>query len=525
MPELYSRMDDANWLTPSIADILEQGAPPPGGDGSIRDYMLTIQRELADLETPAKIINVRSMPSYTLYVARPETVGRLGNRRTVTPQEIRRSLARIAESHSDWLLGFIPRLQEDENSVGILLRTSAHRPLSLRRLLVRGNFRAAPAFHSFTLGITLEQNLIVRDFTTTPHLLIVGADNAKLHFLRSLLLTLVLLNTPSELRIIMAGRGVDNLKALIASPHSLGRIVNEGQSLQKILDGLATEARRRAEVFEELGVNTLDEYNAATRETKRSHLPHILVVLDAVTDPEWDDIRSSLQESLLRFINSQQDYGIHFFVTIPDPDQEKTIQQAIHTHVVMRAHARGFADQVPDFHPSLLRFVDAMVLEHQGDRNTITPVELCSTSNTELINGIAYWQQTRQQRQLETRPDNPISGRTGVTDLLSFPEPGEEALTPPTRELTGTHAASSAPTVTQDVVQPSQATTQTAPTEVPDISANAIALAAYLGWLSPGALTDIFGISRDYAEILIEHLKSQGVLEQAPHPTPRFLRR
>jgi len=105
MPELYSRTDDAGWLTPSIADVLEQGAPPPGGDGSIRDHMLTIQRELADLETPAKIINVRSMPSYTLYVARPETIGRLGSRRTVTPQEIRRSLARIVEQHPDWALG------------------------------------------------------------------------------------------------------------------------------------------------------------------------------------------------------------------------------------------------------------------------------------------------------------------------------------------------------------------------------------------------------------------------------------
>jgi len=77
MPQLFSRMDDANWLTPSIADILDQGATPPGGDGSIRQFMLQLQEELGTLGTPARIVNVRPTPSYTLYVARPDAVGRL----------------------------------------------------------------------------------------------------------------------------------------------------------------------------------------------------------------------------------------------------------------------------------------------------------------------------------------------------------------------------------------------------------------------------------------------------------------
>src|SRR5687768_16415202 len=98
MPELYSRMDNVNWLTPAIADILDQGANPPGGtgSGSIREHMLTIQRELSDLETPARIVNVRSSPSYHLFVARPEMVGRMGNRSQVTPEAIEKSIEKIA---------------------------------------------------------------------------------------------------------------------------------------------------------------------------------------------------------------------------------------------------------------------------------------------------------------------------------------------------------------------------------------------------------------------------------------------
>ena len=74
MPELFSRMDDLNWLTPSAADILDQGAPPPGGDGSIRERMLMIQHELDELDTPARIVNVRSTPSYTFPFSTSEFV-------------------------------------------------------------------------------------------------------------------------------------------------------------------------------------------------------------------------------------------------------------------------------------------------------------------------------------------------------------------------------------------------------------------------------------------------------------------
>lgn len=520
MPELYSRTDDAGWLTPSIADILEQGAPPPGGDGSIREHMLTIQRELADHETPAKIVNVRSMPSYTLYVARPETIGRLGNRRAVTPQEIRRSLAKIAEQHPDWAIGFIPKLEDDETALGILLRTAAHRPLSLRRLLVRSSFRTAPAFHSFTLGITLEQNLIVRDLRTVRHLLVIGKDNAKIHFLRSLLLTLLVLNTPSEVRVIMAGRGVENLKALIASPHSLGRTVNQAEALYKILIGLQAEAERRRRVFAEHNVGDIDEFNAAAKEHHKSTLPRIVVVIDSLADAEWETAEYNIMAHIQSLLDISADIGLHFVLTMPEINDYQALRQRIHTHIIMRSVAKGLIDQIPDFHPSLLRFVDAVIAEYNHNRITMTPVELCSTTNNELINAVTYWQQNRLQRRQELQTDLPFSGRTGVTDLLSLPGSlEEEGLT-----STLTNSQPSANTPTPEPALASAALTPK-PSNGLQLAPNAIALAAYLGWLSAGALEDVFMIDSEYAAQLLEQLKREGILEDSPYPTPRFLRR
>lgn len=523
MPELYSRTDDTGWLTPSIADILEQGAPPPGGDGSIREHMLAIQKDLADLETPAKIVNVRSMPSYTLYIARPETVGRLGSRRAVTPQEIRRSLAKIAEQHPDWAIGFIPKLEDDDSALGILLRTAAHRPLSLRRLLVRGSFRTAPAYHSFTLGITLEQNLIVRDLHTVRHLLVIGKDNAKIHFLRSFLLTLLVLNTPSELRVIMAGRGVENLKALIASPHSLGRTVNQAEALHKILIGLQAEAERRHRVFEEYKVQTIDAFNAAAKEHHKSTLPRIIVVIDSLADAEWEAAEYNIMTHIQSLLDISADIGLHFVLTMPEMNDYQALRQRIRTHVIMRSVAKALVDQIPDFHPSLLRFVDAVIAEYDQDRVTMTPVELCSTTNNELINAVTYWQQNRLQRRQEQQVDLPVSGRTGVTDLLALPGSLEEEdalnLTPSADPLVSVPATSAPSQAAPPAHQPPQPSTRL------QLMPNAVALAAYLGWLSAGVLEDVFMIDSEYAAQLLEQLKRDGILEDSPYPTPRFLRR
>lgn len=530
MPELYSRMDELNWLTPSIADILEQGAPPPGGDGSIRDHMLTIQRELADMETPAKIINVRSMPSYTLYVAKPETVGRLGSRRTITPQEIRRSLARVAEAHPDWLLGFMPRMQEDEQSIGILLRTNQHRPLSLRRLLVRGNFRTAKHYHAFTLGITLEQELVVSDLERTKHLLIVGSDNAKTHFLRSILLTLILLNTPSELRLILAGKGGENFKALLATPHALGRFVTQADGLEKILEGLTAEVNRRRIVFDEIGATNVDSYNQLAKEANKPSLPRILVLIDSLNDPDWQPSIKVIVAYLERILKEGSPFGIHLMLVTQDLESFEPLRSLITTHAIMRTSAKMLTDQVPDFHPSLLRFIDAFIIEKSTTDQKILPVELSSTTSNELVSAVTYWQQNRQQRQEDSPTNANISGKTGITELLQSPDDIPALMPDKTPEKSSPLTRATAILLDRDtqpieVASPEIITSEneTAHTRPDTLLHQATALSAYLGWVSVGVLTDVLHISPQVAFNLLQQLKQKGIIENSDSPAPRFI--
>lgn len=565
MPELFSRMDDLNWLTPSAADILDQGAPPPGGDGSIRERMLMIQHELDELDTPARIVNVRSTPSYTLYIAKLGTIGQTNNRRVISPNEIKDSLKTIAENHKDWLLGFIPQLRQDDSAIGILLRTSEHRPISLRRLLVRSQFRKHESTFSFVLGVTLEQQMLIENLANVGHILVVGNDNAKQHFIRSSLLTMVMLNTPSELRVAIAGASSDAYKYLIGAPHALGRVLASPSDGQRLMDGLVKEIQRRKQSISDENATNIEDFNTKTANSNKPRIPRILLILDALTDENWQENKDLWEQSLTTLLTEGANVGIHVIFTVDDETRLSLPQSAINQiklKVITRASSKDISTSIPDFHASLLRFVDAFITYPQSRKSEITPVELCAISNAEIKKVVEYWRQMSKQRFQEIQVAK-TGGQTGVTSILNAdkvetqeqnippapptPEtPSVATLTRATQKL-GAELATMvveideeetveiAQLVKEEIIP--QVTTEVEPvvadnpvvenqTEVSMVSEKlfwqSIALSAYLGWISRGALCDVLDLTSDEADQLLAKLKAEEFVEDAEYPVLRF---
>ena len=562
MPELFSRMDNLNWLTPAIAEILDQGSKPPGGDGSIRERMLMIQRELDELDTPARIVNVRSTPSYTLYIARPENIGRLTNRRTVSSEEIKQSLKVISENHKDWLLGFMPQLRDDDSAVGILLRTDQHRPISLRRLLVRSIFRKHPSTLAFVLGITLEQQLIVDSIDEVGHILVVGADNAKQHFIRSTLLSLIMLNTPSELRVAIAGEGSNAYKYIVGAPHALGRILTSPSEGQRLIDGLVKEIQRRQQSFSDEGTTNIVNYNNLAKQQGKAELPRIVLILDSLTDSTWRSQATKWLASLSELLVKGSKVGIHLIITVDDEnnlDLSSTILNELRLRVVTRTASKDIGTSIPNFHASLLRFVDAFVI-NKGEQNDdqITPVELCAISNAEIKNVVEYWRQMSKQRYQDIQAST-ASNKTGITGVLTPPpELDRESATPPTPPTPEKPSVSTLTRATQaietqittrsepstDVKKPSEEIpavtvksdhdttiqeTETQETEQTSLDSviihQATALSAYLGWINQEALCNILNVSTEQANEILDQLQQQHIVEEASYPTLRFVRK
>ena len=506
MPQLLSRMDDINWLTPSIADILEQGPPPPGGDGSIRENILWLQQQLMERDTPTRVINVRPTPSYTLFIARLEANTR--NRRKLTTNDVKRSLGQIAEDRKDWRFGFIPQLTDIPDAFGILLRTEQHKALSLRRLLVRTTFRDHTSTMAFAVGNTLEQRLIVEDLAEIGNLLVCGTDSSKRHFLYSLLLTLITLNTPGEIRLVLAGRSVEQFSALTEAPHTLGRLLYSPQEAGPLFDGLVKELGRRRAWMQDESIDNIAAYNLILKDKGQTRVPRIVVALDSLSDDEWIKSPDAWHKDLITVLQDGGKSGIHVIVTANHAEPDDTTAEILDylPHRLMtRSEATPYLNNLENFHGSLLRFIDAAYVT--GDE--VIPVELCAISSEEVHNTITYWQHIESQRNQETRRA-PVSGRTGVTSVLN--NPVSIATSEDQRLLEVDDGP--VPIGAADV-----------PTTQPSISLNqAQALAAYLGWIGIGPLQDILGMSQEEAMRTITVLKTMGIVEDNASHTPRFVR-
>lgn len=518
MPQLLSRMDELNWLTPSIAEILEQGPNPPGGDGSIRSQIRDLQARLNDLETPARVINVRPTPSYTLFIVRPEAVGRRGNRKNVTANDIKRSLGQIAEERKDWKIGFLPKLNDIADAMGILLRTDEHRPLSLRRLLVRTAFRDHASTLAFTAGNTLEQRLIVEDLAEIGNLLVIGTDSIKRNFINSLLTTLIALNTPGELRVVIAGGSADEHKPFINTPHALSRSLDTPELIKQLIDGLVKEMESRREWMDEEGVPNIAAYNHVVRDKGQTRVPRIVLVINSLSDQGWQEPSQAWMPELIDIIEDSGRSGIHLILVADQPqppDLPEELIDLMPVKLVTRTAAAPYISTIENFHGSLMRFIDAVLIQGEG---TPIPVELCAITESELHGTVEYWQQIGRQRQTEAR-DERISGKTGVTQTLRSPiTTNTELQTQPDEDAELLSLPDEPNPLGLEKSQPDQRTQGQVTLQ------QAQALAAYLGWISIGPLQDILGMSPEEAKKTITVLKTMGIVEENESATPRFIR-
>lgn len=497
MPQLFSRMDDVNWLTPSIADILDQGTVPlGGGGGSVREQMLTLQNELATLETPAKVINISAQPSHTVFVLQADYVGRLAARRLVTLAEIRRSVGQIAERHKEWRVGFLPALEESPDHCAILLRTGEHRPLSLRRLIVQSGFKSEPSNMALVLGSGLNQQVVVRALDTIENLLVVGEGAGVSHLLSSALLTLVTFNTPSELKIALAGANTDPYAVLGSTPHSLGRAIKDADGLMRLINGMTSELQRRLNVFYDEGVNLLSAYNNRLREQQKAPLPHIVLVVDSLTDGLTTPLQETLAAPLRDLVLNGSQVGIHVILTVDHPDHLPTeLAGLMQTELVLRSAQPELAEQVKNFHPSLLRFVDAFLVDKRQD--VVIAVELCAVQPQELQRTAEYWKQA----------ENIHTAEPAESERASVDAP----LPPP-------------PTMPEALVIGQDALPHPEPLAADRLSQQAVALASYLGWVSVGALQDVLLVSALEAAALLAELQDNGIVEVSGGRIHRYIR-
>ncbi len=513
MPQLLSRMDDTGWLTPAIAEMLDEVLPIPHDEKFRREQAVKLQKRLAELGAPARVTRIAVLPSHTLFLLQPGATGRRGaTQRITSAEDIAHRLPRLRETLNAQAVDVLPRLRRAPEQVGLLVRMADHGELRLRNLLLLPVFQAAAAKTSVVMGMDLEQQAVVRDLAALPHLLILGDDiEAARQFLRCLLLTLALFNTPAECRIALMNTGrielVDDLDTFARVPHVLGRRLRTADESLKLLDGLVKERERRKRLLERQEVDDLESYNARVRHEKGSLLPRIIVVMEELLDPTWNALQEKWLPPLGELLTHGHTAGIHLILiarTKDSRDIPNALLQTTPAQVVLRSATAEVERLLPKAPAAPLSFVDGFLVE--GERG-VAALEFCRVTDAEIERIVTYWRQAAAQRAKEI--PSPVS--TGVTGLLN----------PAALSATENRAepAKPSPPTPQAIKRITEALT---PEEVK--LARARALAAYLGWLGSGPLHDVMGMGTDEAQAVLARLRETGYLEAGEGPTWRFVR-
>jgi S-DNA-T family DNA segregation ATPase FtsK/SpoIIIE len=319
------------------------------------------------------------------------------------------------------------------SAIGVEVPNTVRQLVTLGDILASPEAKATPEPLAVGLGRDIAGRAVMLDLATLPHVLIAGATGAgKSSSINSLVTSLLMRNTPDQVRLILVDPKRVELGAYNDVPHLLTAVVTNPKKAANALNWAVREMDLRYELLAEVGVRDLAGFNAAfdrgelpTRDepdpiTGRGYerLPYIVVVVDELNDLMMVAPRD-VEASICRLAQMARAVGVHLVIATQRPSVD-VITGVIKANVPSRmafsvtslADSRVILDQS-----------GAEKLVGQGDMLLIT----ASESRARRIQGAwvdeaCVHQVTAHWRRQTTEPayvdgvaeETPGAGRSGV---------------------------------------------------------------------------------------------------------------
>jgi S-DNA-T family DNA segregation ATPase FtsK/SpoIIIE len=161
------------------------------------------------------------------------------------------------------------------------------------------------------------------DLAAMPHMLVAGTTGSgKTVFLRNVILTLLLNNTPRELVLRMSSSKPMDFRVFTQAPHCGGReMAKEPMEAKALAEELIVEMERRYALLDEAMCDNLAEFNA---ENPQRAEPFVVAVFDEYAEmiasfSEKAD-REAFEGAIGRLAQKARAAGIHLVVCMQRPD-------------------------------------------------------------------------------------------------------------------------------------------------------------------------------------------------------------
>jgi S-DNA-T family DNA segregation ATPase FtsK/SpoIIIE len=203
-------------------------------------------------------------------------------------------------------------------------------PNRVREVVTLGDVLASSAMERATgvlevpLGKDIAGQTAVFDLAAMPHVLVAGSTGAgKSSLLNSLLTSLLLRTTPTELRLILVDPKRVEMSQYAGLPHLLTSVVVDPKKAAMALAWAVEEMERRYQILAHWGVRDIVGYRelvALARESGEAdeeppeELPYILVMIDELNDLMMAAPRD-VEDSICRIAQKARAVGVHLLIS------------------------------------------------------------------------------------------------------------------------------------------------------------------------------------------------------------------
>jgi DNA segregation ATPase FtsK/SpoIIIE, S-DNA-T family len=218
------------------------------------------------------------------------------------------------------------------SAIGVEVPNKARQLVTLGDILTSPEAKAASQPLEVGLGRDIAGRAVMLDLATLPHVLIAGATGAgKSSCINSLVTSLLMRNTPDQVRLILVDPKRVELGAYNDLPHLLTPVVTNPKKAANALDWAVREMDLRYETLAAVGARDIAGYNAMVDRGELptpaapdihgkgyERLPFVVIVVDELNDLMMVAARD-VEASVCRIAQMARAVGIHLVIATQRP--------------------------------------------------------------------------------------------------------------------------------------------------------------------------------------------------------------
>jgi S-DNA-T family DNA segregation ATPase FtsK/SpoIIIE len=310
--------DTVEWYLPPVDAILDSGAVPTMNEDFVTQRALLIEETLEAFGAPVNIVEINRGPTITQFGVEP---GYLQTRKGQTRVRVNK-ITSLADDLALALAASRIRIQAPvpgKGYIGIEVPNEETAMVALRDIIESESFNADKTPLGFALGRDVAGYPQVADLTKMPHLLIAGTTGSgKSVCINSILTSMLLHNTPDELRFVLVDPKRVELTNYNGIPHLLAPVVVDTDKVIGALQWMTREMDKRYHEFAQLGVRNISEYNARIETKGGKRYPYLVIVIDELADLMMI-APTETESTITRLAQLARATGIHMILATQRP--------------------------------------------------------------------------------------------------------------------------------------------------------------------------------------------------------------